>query len=78
MCHKGQPGRPIPGMGFVPVPAMLWEYFRTGQLLGPAHRAAKRSLWHVQTASSLDLKYYLIGKKKKEKGNKTCSVGLGA
>lgn len=41
---RQHPGRPVPGMGFVPVPAMLWEYFRTEQLPGPAHRAAKESL----------------------------------
>lgn len=63
-------------MGSVPVPAMPREYFRTGHLSGPAHRAAKRSLWHVQTASCLHLKCYLIVKK--EKGNKLCFVGLGA
>lgn len=28
-----------------------------------------RSLWHVQTASCLHLKYYLIKKRKKKKGN---------
>lgn len=46
--HEGQPGRPIPGMGFVPVPDLPGECFRAGQLPGPVHRAAKRSLCHRQ------------------------------
>lgn len=64
-----------PRDGLCASPSYAPEYFRTGQL--PVH-AAKRSLWHVHTASCLHLKYYLIFKKKERNRKQIVFWGTGS